>query len=73
MFFLVPKQMILSLCWKQDVINTYIFSLVPNPSEATSALYEKPMWSAPFPTPAYIRNRYYETVCLFRLHWLLTL
>ncbi|CAN5977083.1 unnamed protein product [Sphagnum jensenii] len=46
----------------QDVINTYIFSLVPNPSEATTALYEKPMWSAPFPTPAYIRNRYYETV-----------
>jgi hypothetical protein len=47
--------------YEQDAINGYVLQLAPEQKQA-DLFTKKPMWSAPFPTPAYKRNKFYHSV-----------
>ena len=47
---------------EQDAINGYVLQLAPEQKQA-DFFTKKPMWGAPFPTPAYKRNKFYHSVC----------
>lgn len=47
----------------QDAINGYVLHLAPKQNQV-EFLTQKPMWGAPFPTPARTQNKFYHKVGL---------
>nr|XP_024376526.1 ATP-binding cassette sub-family A member 1-like isoform X3 [Physcomitrium patens]XP_024376527.1 ATP-binding cassette sub-family A member 1-like isoform X3 [Physcomitrium patens] len=45
----------------QDAINGYVLQLAPKQKQA-DLFTHKPMWAAPFPTPAHMRNKFFHKV-----------